>query len=208
LIYRLGTTHTFEASEMPSPTTDPWRSARLRYRAVDPQTDTALFRAINEDHLGYANSNASNIHLPDANDAVDFQKHVSEALLGAVICVSGEDNGTVDTPIGHITLKALPPRLQHHRHTEIGIDILPPFQGKGYGSEAIQWALDYAFRRAGLHRVSIRAFGWNEGAIRLYQRLGFTLEGKQREDLWHEGRWWDGFEFGMLEQEWRDMHKE
>lgn len=59
-----------------------------------------------------------------------------------------------------------------------------------------------------MHKVRIRAFGWNEGAVRLYARLGFVEEGREREALWHEGRWWDGVEMGMVEGEWRAMEEE
>ena len=104
--------------------------------------------------------------------------------------------------IGQLHLSALPPHMTHHRSTELGIDILPAYQGRGYGSEAIEWALDYAFRRAGLHRVRVRAFGWNDGAIRLYKRLGFVAEGTERSAYWFKGRFWDGLDFGMLEDEW------
>jgi RimJ/RimL family protein N-acetyltransferase len=106
------------------------------------------------------------------------------------------------TAIGEIHLSRSSPETAHHRATELGIDILPAYQGRGYGAETINWALDYAFRRAGLHRVRIRAMEWNEGALRLYERLGFTCEGRERESLWHEGRWWDCVEYGMLEDEW------
>jgi len=82
------------------------------------------------------------------------------------------------------------------------IDILPRYQGRGYGEEAIRWLLDYAFRRVGLHSVRMRAFGWNVGAIRLYERLGFVVEGREREAVWFEGRWWDSVTLGMLEDEW------
>jgi RimJ/RimL family protein N-acetyltransferase len=87
------------------------------------------------------------------------------------------------------------------------LDILPAYQGKGYGSEAIEWALDYAFRRVGLHRVQVRGFSYNAGAIRLYERLGFVVEGREREAVWYEGSWWDTVTLGMLEGEWREMQK-
>lgn len=90
----------------------------------------------------------------------------------------------------------------------MSIDILPLYQGKGYGSEAIKWGLNYAFKRAGLHKVRIRAFEWNEGAVKLYERMGFKHEGRERESLWHEGRFWDGLELGMLDREWWAMQKE
>ncbi|KAF2732329.1 acyl-CoA N-acyltransferase [Polyplosphaeria fusca] len=209
------------------PQKDPFRTPRLFFRAIQTPTDNPLFDAINADRIGYMNSNASNIKLPGDKDARKWQKQVAEeSLLGCVICLhpdaaraggaereaESEARAKTDqpqgTPIGQLTLKPLPPALMHHRNTELAIDILPQFQGKGYGSEAIAWVLDYAFRRAGLHRVSIRAFGWNEGAARLYERLGFVLEGRMREALWHEGRWWDGIEMGMLEGEWWARERE
>ncbi|PVI04932.1 acyl-CoA N-acyltransferase [Periconia macrospinosa] len=110
-------------------------------------------------------------------------------------------------PIGQLNLKASPTNAHHHRNTEMGIDILPLYQGKGYGGEAIRWGLNYAFKRAGLHKVRIRAFEWNEGAVRLYERIGFKHEGRERESLWHEGRFWDSIELGMIDREWWDMQK-
>ena len=92
---------------------------------------------------------------------------------------------------------------KHHRSTSIGLNLLPAYQGKGYGSEAIRWALEWAFEEAGMHRVAIQAFEYNEGARRLYERLGFVHEGTLREAFWHRGRWWADYEYGMLEDEWR-----
>lgn len=89
----------------------------------------------------------------------------------------------------------------------MAIDILPLYQGKGYGSEAIRWGLNHAFKRAGLHKVRIRAFEWNDGAVRLYERIGFKHEGREREALWHEGRFWDSIEMGMIDREWWEMQK-
>ncbi|KAF1950518.1 acyl-CoA N-acyltransferase, partial [Byssothecium circinans] len=197
---------------------DPFRSARLIYRAITP-ADDAVFAAIDADRIGYMNSNSTNIKLPGPADTERFRKSVSEEMMGAIICLPAHITTTISssgttststpvTSIGQIHLKGSSPHLRHHRHTELGLDILPEFQGKGYGSEAIRWALDYAFRRAGLHKVRVRAFEWNEGAIRLYGKLGFKHEGRERECLWHEGRFWDGIQMGMLEDEWRDLQKE
>ena len=111
-------------------------------------------------------------------------------------------------PIGQIHLNGSSLRTTHHRRTELGLDILPQYQGQGYGSEAIRWALDYAFSRTGMHKVRICAFEWNEGACRLYRKLGFKEEGRNREAMWHEGRFWDVVELGMLDREWWAMEGE
>jgi RimJ/RimL family protein N-acetyltransferase len=190
---------------------DPFRSARLIFRAITP-ADDAVFAAIDADRIGYMNSNTSNINLPGVFDAEKFRKSVSQELLGAIICIPSPNTGYSDPsplpiPIGQIHLKGCGQMYRHHRNTELGLDILPAYQGHGYGSEAIRWALDYAFKRAGLHKVRIRAFEWNDGAIRLYEGLGFKHEGRERESLWHEGRFWDGVEMGMLDREWWELQK-
>lgn len=195
--------------------TDIFRSVRLTYRAVNPDTDLPLFLAIHDDRVGYQNSNPSNIHLPTVSDAREFMTAVSEALLGAIICVSPTPNiGSVDTApsseiaIGQIHLQASSKDWSHHRNSEMAIQILPEWQGKGYGGEAMEWILEYAFRRAGLHRVGIRVFAWNVGARRLYERVGFKLEGTEREKWWHDGQWWDDLALGMLEGEWWARERE
>ncbi|PSK44170.1 Polynucleotide 5'-hydroxyl-kinase grc3 [Elsinoe australis] len=189
------------------PTEDPARSARLVYRAAESPEDDEFFRAINNDRIGYMNSNASNALLSGNTRAKDYQSYVmNKVLLGAVVCLPGSPGTTAaPTPIGAVHLNSHGQNLNHHRHTEIGIDILPEYQGKGYGSEAIRWVLDWAFRRANMHKVVIRAFEWNDGAVRLYEKIGFKREGRLREQLWHDGRYWDEVVLGMLSREWEEI---
>lgn len=107
------------------------------------------------------------------------------------------------TPIGYTSLShELGPSNPHHRNAAISVSISAAFQDQGYGSEAINWILDWAFEVAGLHRVSITSFAYNEGAGRLYERLGFSLEGRRREALWFRGGFHDMLLFSMLRHEW------
>ena len=94
--------------------------------------------------------------------------------------------------------------MVHHRHNEIAVNIARTYQGQGYGSEAIQWILQWGFRHGGLHRIEIAASSYNTGAVRLYERLGFTVEGRKREHFWHDGKFHDLIELSMLEHEWRE----
>ncbi|PNS13747.1 hypothetical protein CAC42_3240 [Sphaceloma murrayae] len=194
---------------MTAPTTDPGRSARLFYRAAESPEDDEFFRAINNDRVGYFNSNGANALLSGNVRAKEYQNHVMKnVLLGAVICLqvsASSDEGAKPTPIGAVHLSNTNSTLSHHRNTEIGIDILPEHQGKGYGGEAIRWVLDWAFRRTNMHKVKIQAFGWNEGAVRLYERIGFKREGIMRDELWHDGQYWDSIVLGMLDREWDEI---
>jgi RimJ/RimL family protein N-acetyltransferase len=75
--------------------------------------------------------------------------------------------------------------------------------GSGYGTEATRLMLSHAFDRLNLHRVALSVFEFNERAIRSYRSCGFTVEGRSREAIWREGRWWDEITMSILEPEWR-----
>jgi RimJ/RimL family protein N-acetyltransferase len=74
--------------------------------------------------------------------------------------------------------------------------------GRGYGTEATRLMLDHAFATLGLHRVALSVFEFNTRAIRSYRRCGFQLEGRAREAIWREGRWWDEISMSVLEPDW------
>jgi len=76
---------------------------------------------------------------------------------------------------------------------------------QGYGAEAISWAVDWAFKFANVHKVEIQASSYNERARHLYQKLGFSLEGKKREVIYIDRKYYDVIEFGMLESEWKRL---
>lgn len=46
-------------------------------------------------------------------------------------------------------------------------------QGKGYGSQALGLLLDYAFGYQNMHRVAIGVVGFNERALRFWEKAGF-----------------------------------
>ncbi|KAK3402830.1 acyl-CoA N-acyltransferase [Sordaria brevicollis] len=112
-------------------------------------------------------------------------------------------------PIGVVTL--CPPmgleEQGHHRNAMIGVGIATEWRGKGYGGEAVDWVLDWGFGRLGLHRIWLAAFEFNERACRLYRKLGFVEEGRDRESVLFERRWWDLVRFGMLEGEWEQLRE-
>lgn len=78
----------------------------------------------------------------------------------------------------------------------------PDAWGHGYGTEATRLMLDHAFGALALHRVALSVFAFNERAIRAYRKVGFVLEGRSRESIWRDGRWWDELHMSLLAQEW------
>jgi GNAT superfamily N-acetyltransferase len=245
---------------MDDPLKDAFRSARLVYRAVRPETDLAFAeKEINGDPATWAGVEA-NVLRPEGHAAAQgLLDTFAKDLLGVVICLRPEED--VDDakeesataagsppraedartgadyvhvpptnipapkpenerpakegkqeprPIGMLRLYAgsggPAPTMQQHRRVELGIALAPAHQGRGYGTEAIEWALAWAFRRANLHRVGLVVAAFNARAEHVYRKVGFVLEGARRETRWSEGRYWDERIYGMLEGEWWERH--
>ena len=205
-----------------------WRSNRLIYKPVET-TDEAFLLSLN-DHGSESLQNAT-MMLPvpqGPRGAVEHREYLQSCMLGCIVYLHAPEasdsilnpntNTTTNngdpppqptpqpTPIGTITLQPIDPKRSHHRTTNIGVTISPPYQNKGYGSEAILWAAEWGFLHANLHRIGIEAFAWNEGAWKLYERLGFVMEGRMRECVWADGGWGDVVSMGMLVGEWRGRY--
>jgi RimJ/RimL family protein N-acetyltransferase len=74
--------------------------------------------------------------------------------------------------------------------------------GHGYGTEATALMLDHGFGRLGLHRIALAVFEFNSRAIRAYEKCGFVEEGRAREAIFRDGRYWDEIHMSVLAQEW------
>ncbi|MFL5750938.1 MAG: GNAT family N-acetyltransferase, partial [Chloroflexota bacterium] len=79
--------------------------------------------------------------------------------------------------------------------------------GFGHGTEATRLMLDHAFGTLSLHRVGLSVFSFNERAIRSYQSCGFVMEGRAREAIWRDGRWWDEITMSVLYSDWLAMQE-
>lgn len=198
------------------------KSSRLIYRTPEnSEEDIAFFHGLMNEPIIQTLSTARLPRPCQKSSAGEFIKVLQDAILGVVICLppqpsEAEPNSSTETetldrpaqnsnpvPIGHMSLFSVTgPSGTHHRNAMIGISLADGFRGKGYGGEAINWALDWAFQHAGLHRVSIGTFSYNPNALKLYKKLGFVEEGREREALYHRRAWHDVVNLSMLEHEW------
>jgi RimJ/RimL family protein N-acetyltransferase len=77
--------------------------------------------------------------------------------------------------------------------------------GHGYGTEATRLMIGHALESLGLHRIALSVFAFNERAIRAYRSVGFVVEGRSREAIWREGRWWDEISMSILADDWAEL---
>jgi RimJ/RimL family protein N-acetyltransferase len=75
--------------------------------------------------------------------------------------------------------------------------------GKGYGTEAMKLMLDFAFGVLNLHRVQLDVYSYNERAIKSYEKAGFKVEGRIRDELYYNHAYHDSIIMGILEDEYR-----
>jgi RimJ/RimL family protein N-acetyltransferase len=79
----------------------------------------------------------------------------------------------------------------------------PNDRGKGYGTEALQMLLRYAFDELNLYRLAAVTVDYNIGAIRFFERAGFDVEVRRRQAAQRDGRRWDVILMGLLCGEWK-----
>ncbi|MEO8953601.1 MAG: GNAT family protein [Ktedonobacteraceae bacterium] len=90
------------------------------------------------------------------------------------------------------------------RKATVRIFVAPDMQGQGYGTDALQCLADFCFRELGLHRLGLVVRDDNTRAISVYKRLGYVVEGCERDATWSEGRWVNFLHMGLLASEWHE----
>lgn len=86
---------------------------------------------------------------------------------------------------------------------EIGVLAIynPDHWGKGYARDAMKVLLDIAFNVIDLHNVYLWVVGYNDRAIRFYEKIGFKVQGKLRELAFRNGKQYDVVVMDILKPE-------
>ena len=82
------------------------------------------------------------------------------------------------THIGDLCFKG----LNADGTAEIGYGILDEFQGQGYATEAVEAALDWAFRNPNVTAIEAETDPENTASQRVLAKCGFTANGKTGEE--------------------------
>lgn len=82
----------------------------------------------------------------------------------------------------------------------------PAGRDRGLGTEATRLVLGHAFGTLGLHRVSLGVYAFNPRGRRVYEKVGFVVEGVLRDALRFDDAWVDSVQMAMLRPEWARHH--
>lgn len=96
---------------------------------------------------------------------------------------------------------------QRDQHAELGILIGDKSQwGQGFGQEAIDLLVQFAFTELNLHRIFLRVDASHVAAIRCYQNCGFEEEGRLRDAVYHHGYFEDQLMMSILRPEYLESN--
>lgn len=84
----------------------------------------------------------------------------------------------------------------------MGIRISREHQGKGYGTSAMKMLIKYAFMEKRLNKYSVSVLEGNEGSIKMHKKLGCEQEGRLKQNIYTNGRYYDEIYFGLT----KDMY--
>lgn len=91
---------------------------------------------------------------------------------------------------------------------ELGIAISDKERwGKGFGTDAVNAMLDFAFGSLEINRIWLTTGAANLRAQRSFKKAGFSVEGTIREHTFYNGRWQDALLMSILRSEWEKLDR-
>lgn len=174
---------------------------RVYLRPVEPEDARILAECNNDPAVRvsfFTHTPTSLFH--QANRAEEFYRAGAD-YIPLIICTVDEDEAIGVTAFHRVDL------VSHAAIYSVCICDSGHWR-KGFGGEVTRLMLHYAFDILNLHRVQLHVWSDNAAGISIYRRAGFVEEGRLREAMRHDGRYFDFLVMGILDHEWRAAGEE
>ena len=155
----------------------------IEYRRASPDDAAALTRLMSDPQVfaglmqtPYPSVEAWRKHLEQQAEQNDGL-HLLALDKGEVIASGG--------------IHSVGPRMRRRHVAGLGICVAAERHRQGVGSEMMRRLLDWSDNWAGYLRIELNVYTDNEGAIALYRRFGFELEGTHRAHALRNGAYVD-----------------
>ena len=116
-----------------------------------------------------------------------WRKRLAEPLEGLYRLVACAG----DEVVGTLGLHTSPHRPRRRHAADIGMAVRDDWHGKGIGSALLEAAIDLADNWLNLTRLELTVFADNAPAIRLYEKFGFSTEGRLAHYALRDGEFHD-----------------
>lgn len=101
----------------------------------------------------------------------------------------------IDIPIGIIDLFDFNPQ---HKRVGVGILLLPKYQRKGLGSEALKAIIDYAFTYLDIHQIFANVTSNNLNSISLFEKFKFQKSGIRKDWIYSDNTFKDEILYQLI----------
>jgi RimJ/RimL family protein N-acetyltransferase/uncharacterized protein (DUF952 family) len=108
-------------------------------------------------------------------------------------------------PIGSASID---PEPDQKLRADVGLWIGLPSHGKGYGTLAVRWLVDYGFTRLGLEKIEACIYTGNMASRRVFEKNGFILEGTLRKATLKRGQWQDDWRVGITREDYVQVRRQ
>ncbi len=176
-----------------------WQNDFVRLRAIEDidweshyynRFDTPARRLLNYE-----------VELPptklEANEMIgtfaDFKPGTGR-LMFTIVTLDGQN-------IGGLNLNSID---EKNGTFSIGMQIDRDHRGKGYGTAAMEIILKYAFLERRLNKYYGSVLDGNTASASMLKKLGCTEEGRRRQMVYTEGKYYDEILFGLIKSEYEE----
>ena len=123
-------------------------------------------------------------------------ERIRDSAVRRDLCVFSIDNLATQRPIGWLGLHGEAPEL---RSASLGIALGEKASWNGgYGTDAMRVACRFGFEMMNLNRIHLDVYPENEGAIRCYEKAGFSIEARMRDGIFKHGSFHDLIQMSVI----------
>lgn len=135
---------------------------------------------------------AEDFRLTVADEEHLIARHEGRDNAVALIAVTADDGivGMWDC------MGSTRPARQHA--VEFGMSVARVYRRQGVGAALLSAGLAWARQSPMIHRLELEVYADNRPAIRLYEKFGFTVEGRKPHAFYQHGRYHDAFIMALI----------
>ena len=164
---------------------------KIRLRAIEPDDNELLLEMMNDPDIetmvgGYSWPGSM------ANQMKWYSK--LENTPSVLRCIIADKES--DTAIGTLIMTEIDMKNgTGHIHIKIGSN---SERRKGYGTDAVNTIVKYAFSELRLNCIYANILSYNEASVRLFEKCGFQRDGVLRSRVFKQGKYVDLYAYSRL----------